>query len=456
MSDEAIQLPRNIEAEAALIGALMIENDLIDAAADRVKAADFFEPLYGQIFDAMVGMRSLGQLANPVTLKPQFESHEGLKSLGGVGHLAMLTASGAGIIGARDFANQIAELAHRRRVLASLQEAVAAAQDTATPMATLAAAVEDAVELSGDQSGTVEVNLMQASDMLFDEHHRGGGIKCGNIPSLDKLWTGAKPKQLIIVAARPGMGKTALALSYSLGVAESGTGVLFVSLEMGAAEIAGRVLADRMSLSNAIEYKNIANGWLSQDEKQRLIRLSGELGNLPLQIIDQSNLRPSRLSALVRRWKRRFKARGVDLGLVVVDYLGLMSPDKDQGSRYENVTSISKALKQIAKEQDVPVIALAQLSREVEKRDNKRPTLADLRDSGSIEQDADRVLFLLREEYYLDQNKPDENDAGKMLVWTEAHEKVAGKIELILAKNRGGRVGSATAEFIGEYQVVRG
>jgi replicative DNA helicase len=454
--NDAPRPPANVEAEAALIGALMIENELIDAAADRVKSADFFEPLYGQIFDAIVGKRSLGQIANPVTLKPIFEGHEGLKALGGVGHLAMLTSSGAGLIGAKDFATQIAELAHRRRVLESLQEAIAAAQDTSTPMASLAVAVENAVELSADDSGIVEVNLMQASDMLFDEHHRGGGIKCGNIPTLDKLWTGLKPKQLVIVAARPGMGKTALSLSYSLGVAESGTGVLFVSLEMGAAEIAGRVLADRMTRSNAIEYSKIANGWLSQEEKQRLIRLSGELESLPLQIIDQSNLRPARLSALVRRWKRRFKARGIDLGLVVVDYLGLMSPDRDQGSRYENVTSISKALKHIAKEHDIPVIALAQLSREVEKRENKRPTLADLRDSGSIEQDADRVLFLLRDEYYLDQIKPDENDAGKMLIWEQSMEKAQGQIELILAKNRGGRVGSAKAEFIGEYQVVRG
>lgn len=451
-----ISPPKNIEAEAALLGALMIDNRAIDGVADRLRADDFYEPLHGRMFSAISNMCSLGKEANPITLRPMFEDDEAMKSVGGPAYMVQLTGSGAGLLGVKTLAEQIAELAHRRRVLASLQDAISAAQDTSTPMAELAAAVENAVELSGDQSGVVEVNLTQATDMLLAEHHRGGGIKCGNIPSLDKLWTGAKPKQLIIVAARPGMGKTALALSYSLGVAESGAGVLFVSLEMGAAEIAGRVLADRMSLSNAIEYKNIANGWLSQDERQRLIRLSGDLGNLPLQIIDQSNLRPARLSALVRRWKRRFKAKGVDLGLVVVDYLGLMSPDKDQGNQYQNVTAISKALKQIAKEHDVPLIALAQLSRDVEKRELKRPTLADLRDSGSIEQDADRVLFLLREEYYLDQNKPDENDAAKMLVWTETHERVAGKIEFILAKNRGGRVGSASAEFIGEYQVVRG
>jgi replicative DNA helicase len=291
--------------------------------------------------------------------------------------------------------------------------------------------------------------------MLFAEHKRGGGIGCRDIRCLDKLIVGLKPKQMLVVAGRPGMGKTAVAVSYSMGVVSQGIGVLFITKEMSVAELTGRCLSDRMFSRNAIAYERIANGWMNDDEQRRIEALSQELARQPLKIIDAPRVTPARVNTWVRRWKRRFKAQGVELGLVVIDYLQLMDTDKDQGSRYANITDISGKLKQIAKEHSVPIMALAQLSRDTEKRDDKKPKIADLNDTGAIEQDADMILLLLREEYYLDQSRPDETHPD-FLKWEEAMRQCAGQIEFIMAKKRDGRTGTAIGQFHSQYQAVRG
>lgn len=454
---EETALPRNIEAEAALIGAMMIDNKVIDGVADVVAQADFFEPVHGRIFATAVSLAGQGVTVTPVTLKPHFDSDEAMKELGGVGYLAKLTGSGAALIGVRDFAAQVKELAERRRIISALQQAIEAANDGSVPMAQVSATVETAVEVSGDDASVVEVGLGKGANLLFAEHARGGGIHLHDNRVLDKLLSGIKKKQMLVVAGRPGMGKTGVAVSCAMDIAAQNIGVVFITKEMSAAELTGRCLSDRMFSSNPIAYEKIANGWMSEAERARVKRLSEELDRLPLAIVDSGKVTPGKVNVWVRRWKRRFKAQGFELGLVIIDYLQLMDPDRDLGSRYANITDISGKLKQIAKEQDVPVMALAQLSREVEKRDDKRPKLSDLKDTGAIEQDADMILFLLRDQYYLEQSKPDVDEAHPdMLTWQTAYDACIDRIEFILAKNRSGRTGSAVGQFHGEYQAVRG
>ena len=450
-----IKLPRNVEAEAALIGAMMVENKVIDSVADAVLPTDFYEPLHGRMFDAIVSLFGQGKTVNPVTMKPLFDNDEAMKALGGVGYMAKLTESSAGLIGARDFAAQIKEMAERRRILTALEEARAAAMDTATPMASLSSIVEQVVEVSGTDKGATEVGLGQGAAMLFAAHKRGGGIGCRDIRCLDKLVSGLKPEQMMVVAGRPGMGKTAVAVSYGMGVASQNIGVLFITKEMSSAELTGRCLSDRMFSRNPILYERIANGWMNDDEQRRIEALSEELSRLPFQIVDSARVTPARVNTWVRRWKRRFKAQGIELGLVVIDYLQLMDPDKDQGSRYANITDISGKLKQIAKEHGVPIMALAQLSRETERRDDKKPRIADLKDTGAIEQDADMILLLLREEYYLEESQPEETHPDFMK-WEEAMRQCAGQIKFIMAKKRDGRTGTAVGQFHGKFQAVRG
>lgn len=454
MTDD-FKLPRNVEAEAALIGAMMIDNRVIDGVADRVSADEFYEPLHGRLFETITTLAAQGKVANPVTVKPFFEADEAMKEVGGVGYMAKLTASSAGVIGARDFAGQIKEMAERRRILNALEEAREAVVDTTTSMASLSSIVEQVVEVSGADHGASEVGLGEGAALLFAEHKRGGGIGCRDIRCLDKLVVGLKPKQMMVVAGRPGMGKTAVAVSYSMGVAAQNIGVLFITKEMSSAELTGRCLSDRMFSRNPIPYERIANGWMDKDEQRRIEALSEELARLPFQIVDSARVTPSRVNTWVRRWKRRFKAQGVELGLVVIDYLQLMDPDKDQGSRYANITDISGKLKQIAKEHSVPVMALAQLSRDTEKRDDKKPKIADLKDTGAIEQDADMILLLLREEYYLEESQPEETHPDFMK-WEEAMRQCAGQIKFIMAKKRDGRTGTAVGQFHGKFQAVRG
>jgi replicative DNA helicase len=249
------------------------------------------------------------------------------------------------------------------------------------------------------------------------------------------------------------MGKTACALSYALGAAARGHGVLFVSIEMGAEQLAERMAAD-LCLDSRIPYADIRDRRLTSQQRMEVCRARDRLAAMPLQVIDKGGLTIGRLRILVRRWCRRFEARGQKLELVIVDYLQLLRADRKM-DRYETVTEISKSLKEMAKDNNLAVFALSQLSREVEKRPDKRPQLSDLRESGQVEQDADAVLFFLRPEYYLRTEEPAPNDP-KHAEWQVALDKCQGRIELIAAKRRNGQTGSRVADFLGQFQAVRG
>lgn len=452
---------RNIEAEAVVLGAMMTNNRCIDRMADRLVADDFYESIHGRIFDAILKEASQGRAANPVTLKPYLEGDEGLKELGGVGYLAKLTGS-LSIIGGDTCADQVREMAQRRRLIEGLNEAATMAADMDQTNEQVISAADAAISPVSDLGeGVVQISAAKAFEQMLSDYDqpKTGVTSGGRVKALDDVLGPIRKHHLDILAGRPGMGKTAAALSYSIGAAMAGHGVLYVSREMHRIELMQRMTADvcfDQRSGNGIPYEAIRDGHFTTDSaRKRVYEASRVFGSLPLHIVDAAHLTVGRLNMIVRRYKRRMAALGHNLELVVVDYLQLMEPDHRTNSTNDRVAAVSTGLKSIAKGNDVGVLALAQLSRKVEERENKRPMLSDLRDSGQIEQDADAVIFLYRDEYYLRKGKPDETDP-KFPAWQMALEKVQGRIDFIVAKRRNGPEGTGVGQFYGAYQAVRG
>lgn len=456
------RVAENVEAEGILLGMMLCDNRQVDAISDMLDSSDFYEPVHARLYSAITSLVAAGKKATPVTLKPLFEDDEGLKEFGGVSYLARLTSDMTAMIAdARDTANHIRDLAVLRRMQSGLLESALECGNFNTPdlrdmITRIAANADTALELDRDGS-LAEISGADAMAQLMDSFDQPmHGVECRVIPELDRVLGPIRRKQLVLMAARPGMGKTATAVSYAVGAAMAGHGVLFVSLEMSAQELAGRVAADMcFDRSEAsVPYAAIDQRRLNESDKRRLAAAASRMHALPFQIIDAGGMTTTKLNVLVKRWARRFAARGHRLDLVVVDYLQLMRPGMKCNSRVEAIGEVSQSLKTIAKDHDLGVLALAQLSREVERRPDKRPILADLRDSGQLEQDADSVLFLLRPEYYLEQERPDEM-SPKFIDWQTSMEEAKNRIEFIAAKRRNGRTGIGIGEFHAAYQAVR-
>lgn len=432
---------QNVEAEAALLGGLLSDNEWIDRAADRVAPADFYDPLHARIYEAIVKEAAQGRAVTPITLKPYLEVDD-------VRYAARLSGDMSGLMAMRELLDQVADISRRRQMQAGLSVAAEACADLSVPHGEIIAHADAAISENGKDAIHQPTGGECFDELLAGFNEGTLGVTSGSIPSLDSLIGEMRPKQLVIGAGRPGMGKTAVALSYALGAAQQGFGVLFVSLEMSSRELAARMAADLcFDGKEGIPYNAIRDGDMNQWRMNRLQDARSYMGKLPFSVIDAGSLTIGRLNMLVRRHARRMAAAGFSLDLVVVDYLQLLHPDNRGRSNYEAVSEVSRGLKALAKDQGVAVFALAQLSRSVENREDKRPQLSDLRDSGQIEQDADAVLFLLRPEYYLrQQDNPDEAQL----------EAVKDKIEFIVAKRRNGVIGSAIGNFFGMYQAVRG
>ncbi|QDP19999.1 replicative DNA helicase [Sphingomonas xanthus] len=466
-------LPQNIEAEAALLGALMIDNRLVEDVQIRLKPHHFFEPLHGRIYESILRMTDRNMVANPVTLKPMFDADEGMKEVGGPAYLAQLTGSGAAVIGARDFAAQIYDLALLRALVGVGRDMVEGALDTSEDVAPLAQIERAESELyrvaeEGGNEGKVKsfgeasiLAVKQAEKALNSGGHLSG-VTTG-LEGINAKVGGLHKSDLVILAGRPGMGKTSLATNMAFSAAQrflrdvedgieveksAGAPVAFFSLEMSADQLATRILAEQSGISS----ENLRMGKISQQEFRNLARASGELSSLPLYIDDTPGLTIASLRARARRLKRQ---KGI--GMVVVDYLQLL-----QGSgkgtagdnRVQEISEISRGLKQLAKELDLPVVALSQLSRAVEQREDKKPMLSDLRESGSIEQDADMVWFVYREDYYVaakEPKRPIDGDDAKVFEaheqWQRDMERVYGMAELIVAKQRHGATGKVKMRF---------
>ncbi len=465
-------LPHNIEAEAALLGALMIDNRLAEDIQLKLRPEHFFEPLHGRIYEQILRLLDRNMIASPVTLRPLFEADEEMKEVGGPAYLAQLTGSGAAIIGARDFADQIYDLALLRALVGVGREMVEGALDTSDEVDPKGQ-IENAesalyrVAEEGGGEGTVKTFAQAtrlAVQMAEKALNTGGGLS-GVTTGLDTVNVktgGLHHSDLVILAGRPGMGKTALATNIAFnaaqrmvrdledGIAEeksAGAGVAFFSLEMSADQLATRVLAEQSGISS----ENLRMGKISQQDFRNLARAAADLESLPLYIDDTPGLTIAALRTRARRMKRQ---KGI--GLVVVDYLQLLqgAGRNSNDNRVQEISEISRGLKTLAKELNVPVLALSQLSRAVEQREDKRPQLSDLRESGSIEQDADIVLFVYREEYYVasrEPKRPVEGDDSKIFEayeqWQRDMERVYQLSELIIAKQRHGATGKVKLKF---------
>lgn len=457
------QTPRtlvNVEAEAALLGAAMFDNSIIDHAAEVISPDDFSMPVHARIWSALSRERDAGRHAGPISLKGYFEDDLDLAELGGLKYLAQLSGDMSGaLIPPKELAGQVKSLAQRRRIRAGLLGTAASCADLETSVAEIVGEVDEIIRAPAD-ANTRKATAGEAMDALIASlDEPSAGVTCGIIPELDELLGYLRPGSMTILAGRPGMGKTAAALTFARGAAEQGHGVQFFSLEMGSAELSGRVAADMsfdLPARERVPYDAIRDRRLSSEQRSVVADAARHLHTLPISILDTGSITIGSLRREVRSQKRRWAASGRKLDLVVVDYLQLVRPDRPMRSAYEAVSEVSRGLKAIAMDEQVALVALAQLSRSVEERADKRPILSDLRDSGQIEQDADAVLFLLRPEYYLKQSEPDGGDGDAYAEWQARLARVAGLLEFILAKRRNGSPGNAHGRFYGAYQAVRG
>src|SRR6187551_1832708 len=465
-------LPQNVEAEAALLGALMVDNRLVEDIQLKLKPHHFFEPMHGRIYEAILKLTDRNMIANPVTLRPSFEPDESMKEIGGASYLATLTGSGAAIIGAKDFAQQVYDLALLRALIGVGRDLVEGALDTSEDVAPLEqieraetelykVAEEGGAEGKAKSFGDATKLAVQMAEKALNSGGHLSGITTG-LEGINSKVGGLHKSDLVILAGRPGMGKTSLATNIAFSAAQrfvrdqedgidpaksAGAPVAFFSLEMSADQLVTRILAEQSGISA----ENLRMGKISQQEFRSLARAAGELSTLPLYIDDTPGLTIASLRARARRLKRQ---KGI--GMVVVDYLQLLqgTGKNSNDNRVQEISEISRGLKQLAKELDVPVLALSQLSRAVEQREDKRPQLADLRESGSIEQDADVVLFVFREEYYVERRQPKrpvEGDDSKVFEsyeqWQRDMERVYQLSELIIAKQRHGATGKVKMKF---------
>lgn len=460
--------PHNIEAEQALLGAILVNNEALDRVSGFLLSEHFFDPLHQRIFDVLAKIIMAGKRATPVTLKTFFEREEPIGELTVPQYLARLAANATTVINAEHYGRTIYDLAVRRSLIGIGEDMVNAAYDAPVdhpPAAQIEEAEERLFKLaetgkygSGFESFASAAKL--ALDMAAAAYHRDGGLSglATGFKDLDSKMGGMQPSDLIVLAGRPSMGKTALATNIAYKVARAyrteraadgsetvidGGVVAFFSLEMSAEQLATRIISEQANIPS----ERIRRGTIDRDEYDRLVEAMQAIQHIPLFIDQTGGITVAQLAARARRLKRQH-----GLGLIVVDYLQLLSGSTRRAAegRVQEVGEITTSLKALAKELNVPILALSQLSRQVEQREDKRPQLADLRESGSIEQDADVVLFVYREEYYKIRQKPPDHKVAEMQQWQDEMDKITGLAEIIIGKQRHGPTGTVALQFHAE------
>ncbi|WP_339741473.1 replicative DNA helicase [uncultured Maricaulis sp.] len=457
--------PHNLEAEQAFLGALLYDNEIFHRIADWLKPEHFYDPVHGRIFETASDLIGRGSLADAVVLKTQFDRDDGLREIGGTTYLAVLIESAANNSAATEYARMIYELALRRDLIRIGDELSATATtDAETQPRKLIEAVEQQLfnlaEAGSTSRGFVSFKqaLTESVETAAAAYERDGGLSgiSSGLKALDEKLGGMHPSDLIILAGRPSMGKTALATNIAFDVARNyefeeqpdgttkttkGGVVGFFSLEMSAEQLAMRLIADYTGIPGYM----IRQGTIDATQYEEIRDAVLEIQSLPLYIDDTGGLPIGALAARARRLKR---THGLDL--IIVDYLQLVTSSRNRpgDSRVQEVSEVTQNLKALAKELEVPVIALSQLSRNVESREDKKPQLSDLRESGSIEQDADVVLFVYREAYYKEREKPRE-DTPEYLAWQEEFRIIEKLAEVVIGKQRHGAIGTAKLAFDG-------
>jgi replicative DNA helicase len=457
--------PHNIEAEQALLGAILVNNEAFYRVSDFLEAKHFFEPIHQRIYELAGGLVRANKLATPVTLKTFLPGDVDIAGLSVNQYLARLAAEATTIINAQDYGRTVYDLSIRRDLIAIGEDMVNLAYDApvdSTPNQHIEDAERKLYEIA--ETGRYDSGfqrfaqaLTTAVDMAARAYQRDGSLSglATGLTDLDARMGGLQSSDLIILAGRPGMGKTALATNIAYNVAKSyvpetradgqtaaanGGIVGFFSLEMSAEQLATRIIAEQTGIPSS----KIRRGGIDERDFEKIKDISIELQSLPFYVDETGGLSIGQLAARARRLKRQ---RGLDL--LVIDYLQLLSGSTRRSSenRVQEITEITTRLKALAKELAIPILALSQLSRQVESRDDKRPQLSDLRESGSIEQDADVVMFVFREEYYHQMRKPTEANREKFGEWLAEGERVEGKAEVIIGKQRHGPTGTVELQF---------
>ncbi|HXP77427.1 MAG TPA: replicative DNA helicase [Stellaceae bacterium] len=468
--------PHNTEAEQALLAAILVNNAAFHRVSEFLLPEHFAEGVHGRIFAAIGKLIERGQIANPVTLKNLFDQDTALQEIGGGEYLARLARSVVTIINAEDYGRTIYDLYLRRELITLGEDVVNEAfahdleRDAVNQIEVAEKRLFDLATTGRSERGfqPFEQALITAIELAADAFKRDGrivGVATG-FTELDKLLGGLHPSDLVVLAARPSMGKSALATNIAFHAArnhrtietpdgkkktEDGAVVAFFSLEMSSEQLATRILSEESGVPSHL----IRRGEVKAEDFEKFVQTSHVLANLPLYIDDSPALSIAAVRTRARRLKRQ---RGLDL--VIVDYLQLLhgSGEGTAGeSRVQEISEITRGLKALAKELNVPVLALAQLSRAVEQREDKRPLLSDLRESGSIEQDADVVMFIFREEYYLHRSEPVQRPDESLEKfgdrhdrWKELCEKAYGRAEIIVGKQRHGPIDNVTLRFDGD------
>ena len=463
----SLGVPHSIEAEQQLLGAILTNNDLFDRIAQILRAEHFYDPVHARIFETAAARIAKNNLASPVTLKAFLEDDAGLAELGGPAYLMRLAGAAISSFAVRDYAEMIYDLAIRRELIDVGNEIAAKAarvdvqsepkEQIVEAEQKLYALAEQGQTKQGFQSFlTAVTDAVKVANAAYQREGGLAGVSTGLI-DMDKKLGGLHRSDLLILAGRPSMGKTSLATNvafniaraYKKGITASGEegaidgGVVgFFSLEMSAEQLASRILSEVAEIPS----NQIRRGDFTESEFRRIVDAAKELEAAPLFIDDTPALPISQLAARARRLKR---THGLDA--LFVDYLQLVRGTGRSENRVNEISEITMGLKAIAKELDIPVVALSQLSRQVENREDKRPQLSDLRESGSIEQDADVVMFVFREEYYKEREKPGDHELDKMAIWQDEMERLHGKAEVVIGKQRHGPIGTVELSFEGQF-----
>ena len=459
---EEKKLPSNIEAEIALIGSILVNNDILDEISNIVNSTKFFDPGHRKIFEVIENLNSKGMIANPITLRNYFESNNSLDEVGGVDYLVKLTKFSSSNRQSIDYAKVIHEMYVKRELIIISDNINEEANDVDIEK-TGENIIEDAEQslYSLAERGNFSQSYMkfnQALDQTIEmatlamKSDQGiVGVPTG-LTDLDEKLGGLHKSDLVIIAGRPSMGKTALATNiayyaaHNLYERQEKSSVAFFSLEMSSEQLSTRILSEQAKIKS----NDIRRGRATEDDLNRYIEASRNIYDLPLYIDETPAISISALSNRARRLKRLF---GLDL--IVVDYIQLMRTNsRKYDNRVQEISEITQGLKALAKELSVPVLALSQLSRAVEQRDDKIPQLSDLRESGSIEQDADVVMFVYREEYYLEKKQP-KLGSIEHAEWQSKMNDINGQAQIIIGKQRHGPIGNIHVEFEGAYTKFR-
>jgi replicative DNA helicase len=461
--------PHNAEAERQLLGAILINSETYYRVSDFLAAEHFFLEPHRQIYDTMGQLIRSGKTVSPITLKTFFSPDQQIADLSVTQYLLRLASDATTIINAEDYGRIVRDLATRRNLIRIGEDMVNIAFDAPVDMPPKAQ-IEDAerrlfelAETGRSDNGFVSFAdaLKSSLAMAAAAYERAGklsGTSTG-IASLDRVMGGLQHSDLIVLAGRPGMGKTSLATNIAFNIAAAhraeeqpdgsmktvdGGVVGFFSLEMSSEQLATRIISEQTEIPS----NKIRRGDITDQDYEKLVAFSQELQQIPLYVDQTGGISIAQLAARARRLKRQ---KGLDV--LIVDYLQLLagSSKSSSSNRVQEITEITTGMKALAKELSVPIIALSQLSRQVESRDDKRPQLSDLRESGSIEQDADVVMFVYREEYYLKNKEPTEKGGEAWFKWEADMNRMKGLAEVIIGKQRHGPTGTVELHFAGEF-----